>query len=100
LLKKKPTGGLHEQGVFLLMSGFFRLPNDLPKPVWRYPTSYLAFHMYAMQVSSISNFHLSVGPPAAAPACFFCILNILCSAWTTKQQNERIILQFHFIIIT
>ncbi|CAM6018489.1 unnamed protein product [Sphagnum balticum] len=37
------------QGVFLLMSGFFRLPNDLPKPVWRYPTSYLAFHMYAMQ---------------------------------------------------
>ncbi|KAH9549331.1 hypothetical protein CY35_10G012600 [Sphagnum magellanicum] len=35
--------------VFLLMSGFFRLPSDLPKPVWRYPTSYLAFHMYAMQ---------------------------------------------------
>jgi hypothetical protein len=54
--------------------------------------------MYAMQVSSISNFHLSVDPPAAAPACFFCILNILCSAWTSKQQNERIILQFHFII--
>ncbi len=82
------------------MSGFFRLPNDLPKPVWRYPTSYLAFHMYATQVSSISNFHLSVGPPAAAPACFLSILNILCSAWTSKQQNQIIILEFHFIINT
>jgi len=30
------------QGVMMLNGGFFRLPNDLPKPFWRYP-------MYANQ---------------------------------------------------
>ncbi|KAK1268808.1 ABC transporter G family member 11 [Acorus gramineus] len=34
------------QGVMMLNGGFFRLPNDLPKPVWRYPMSYVAFHKY------------------------------------------------------
>lgn len=38
------------QGVFLLMSGFFRLPNDYPKIFWKYPMFYLGFHMYALQV--------------------------------------------------
>ncbi|KAG6547993.1 hypothetical protein Mapa_010427 [Marchantia paleacea] len=37
------------QGVFMLVAGFFRLPFDLPKPFWRYPMSYLSFHMYALQ---------------------------------------------------
>eukprot|EP00249_Psilotum_nudum_P009030 c21663_g1_i5 orf=492-1811(+) len=37
------------QGVFMLNGGFFRLPNDLPKPVWKYPVSYMAFHTYANQ---------------------------------------------------
>lgn len=35
------------QGVFMLNGGFFRLPNDIPKPFWRYPISYMAFHKYA-----------------------------------------------------
>jgi hypothetical protein len=39
-----------EQGIFLLVAGFFRLPKDLPKAVWRYPMSYIGFHMYALQV--------------------------------------------------
>ncbi|CAL9762116.1 unnamed protein product [Musa acuminata subsp. burmannicoides] len=37
------------QGVMMLNGGFFRLPQDLPKPVWRYPMSYMAFHKYANQ---------------------------------------------------
>ncbi|CAM0909551.1 unnamed protein product [Alopecurus aequalis] len=37
------------QGVMMLNGGFFRLPSDLPKPVWRYPMYYVAFHKYANQ---------------------------------------------------
>ncbi|KAI0507059.1 hypothetical protein KFK09_013177 [Dendrobium nobile] len=37
------------QGVMMLNGGFFRLPNDLPKPLWRYPMYYIAFHKYANQ---------------------------------------------------
>ncbi|KAH7351993.1 hypothetical protein KP509_19G024200 [Ceratopteris richardii] len=36
-------------GVFMLVSGFFRLPNDLPKVFWRYPVSYLSFNYWALQ---------------------------------------------------
>ncbi|URE47101.1 ABC-2 type transporter [Musa troglodytarum] len=37
------------QGVMMLDGGFFRLPRDLPGPVWRYPMYYVAFHKYANQ---------------------------------------------------
>ncbi|KAJ8453182.1 hypothetical protein Cgig2_008066 [Carnegiea gigantea] len=37
------------QGVMMLNGGFFRLPNDLSKPFWRYPMYYIAFHKYANQ---------------------------------------------------
>lgn len=37
------------QGVMMLNGGFFRLPNDLPKPFWRYPMYYIAFHKYSYQ---------------------------------------------------
>ncbi|XP_061369448.1 ABC transporter G family member 11-like [Gastrolobium bilobum] len=37
------------QGIFMLVSGFFRLPHDIPKPVWRYPMSYISFHFWALQ---------------------------------------------------
>ncbi|KAI4330485.1 hypothetical protein MLD38_028771 [Melastoma candidum] len=37
------------QGVMMLNGGFFRLPNDLPKPFWRYPMYYIAFHKYTNQ---------------------------------------------------
>lgn len=33
----------------MLNGGFFRLPNDLPKPFWKYPMYYIAFHKYANQ---------------------------------------------------
>ncbi|KAK4353080.1 hypothetical protein RND71_028598 [Anisodus tanguticus] len=37
------------QGVMMLNGGFFRLPDDLPNPFWKYPMSYIAFHTYAKQ---------------------------------------------------
>ncbi|MCL7026905.1 hypothetical protein MKW94_000552 [Papaver nudicaule] len=35
------------QGVMMLNDGFFRLPNDLPNPFWKYPMYYITFHRYA-----------------------------------------------------
>lgn len=37
------------QGMMILSGGFFRLPSDLPKPFWKYPMFYFAFHRYAYQ---------------------------------------------------
>ncbi|KAL1541906.1 ABC transporter G member 11 [Salvia divinorum] len=37
------------QGIFMLVSGYFRLPKDIPKPFWRYPMSYISFHFWALQ---------------------------------------------------
>ncbi|KAI4304585.1 hypothetical protein MLD38_040072 [Melastoma candidum] len=37
------------QGIFMLVSGFFRLPKDIPKPFWRYPMSYISFHFWSLQ---------------------------------------------------
>ncbi|CAA6669549.1 unnamed protein product [Spirodela intermedia] len=36
-------------GIFMLVSGHYRLPQDLPKPVWKYPLSYISFHFWALQ---------------------------------------------------
>lgn len=47
-------GLINFQGIFMLVSGYFRLPNDIPKPVWRYPMSYISFHFWALQVNSLS----------------------------------------------
>ncbi|XP_020675078.1 ABC transporter G family member 11 [Dendrobium catenatum] len=37
------------QAMMVLACGFFRLPGDLPKPIWKYPLYYIAFHKYANQ---------------------------------------------------
>ncbi|MED6125857.1 hypothetical protein PIB30_072542 [Stylosanthes scabra] len=37
------------QGIFILVAGFFKLPRTIPKPLWRYPLHYVAFHTYAFQ---------------------------------------------------
>ncbi|XP_025640926.1 ABC transporter G family member 1 [Arachis hypogaea] len=36
-------------GVMILTAGFYRLPNDLPKPFWKYPMYFVSFHKYAFQ---------------------------------------------------
>ncbi|KAL2937326.1 ABC transporter G family member 11 [Bienertia sinuspersici] len=35
--------------MILASAGFFRLPNDLPKLLWKYPLYYISFNKYAYQ---------------------------------------------------
>ncbi|TKW03352.1 hypothetical protein SEVIR_7G018200v4 [Setaria viridis] len=37
------------QALLLLGCGFFRLPNDLPKLVWKYPMYFISYHKYGIQ---------------------------------------------------
>ncbi|KAJ9561264.1 hypothetical protein OSB04_006424 [Centaurea solstitialis] len=37
------------QAFMVLGGGFFRLPNDLPHPFWKFPLFYIGFHKYAYQ---------------------------------------------------
>nr|XP_043626800.1 ABC transporter G family member 1-like [Erigeron canadensis] len=37
------------QGLMILSAGFFRLPNDLPHVLWKYPLYYISFHKYVLQ---------------------------------------------------
>ncbi|WOG88395.1 hypothetical protein DCAR_0207630 [Daucus carota subsp. sativus] len=37
------------QGIMMLTGGFCRLPDDMPKPFWKYPIHYISFHKYAFQ---------------------------------------------------
>jgi hypothetical protein len=57
------------QGLMVLVGGFFRLPNDMPKPVWRYPFYYIAFHKYAYQGMFKNEFEglTFPGNPAGGP---------------------------------
>ncbi|KAL1366146.1 hypothetical protein AAHE18_03G338300 [Arachis hypogaea] len=48
------AGGI--QGLTILTGGFYRLPNDLPKPFWKYPFYYLSFLKYAFQGSFKNEF--------------------------------------------
>ena len=41
------AGGV--QGLMILIGGFYRLPNDIPKPLWKYPLYYVSFQKYALQ---------------------------------------------------
>eukprot|EP01018_Ginkgo_biloba_P029024 Gb_18403 [translate_table: standard] len=36
-------------GLMMMTAGFFRLLNDLPKPIWRYPMSYISYGAWALQ---------------------------------------------------
>jgi len=37
------------QGIMILVGGFFKLPHEIPKPFWRYPLHYVAFHTYSFE---------------------------------------------------
>ena len=37
------------QVLMMLSAGFFRIRSALPRPVWMYPISYIAFHTYSIQ---------------------------------------------------
>lgn len=40
------------QGFYILTNGYFRLADDLPDPVWKYPFYYMSYISYAFQVSA------------------------------------------------
>nr|CAB3486573.1 unnamed protein product [Digitaria exilis] len=40
---------LAAEGMLLLSCGFFRLPHDLPKLVWKYPMYFISYHKYGIQ---------------------------------------------------
>ncbi|KAK4749050.1 hypothetical protein SAY87_026499 [Trapa incisa] len=44
------------QGIFMLVSGYFRLTKDIPKPFWRYPMSYISFHFWTLQGQYLNDF--------------------------------------------
>nr|PNR47134.1 hypothetical protein PHYPA_014254 [Physcomitrium patens] len=44
------------QGVFMLLGGFFMRIDKIPKPLWRYPLSYISFDMYALQGIYLNEF--------------------------------------------
>lgn len=44
------------EGLMILVGGFYRLPNDLPKPLWKYPLYYVSFLKYAFQGSFKNEF--------------------------------------------
>ncbi|CAJ1936090.1 unnamed protein product [Sphenostylis stenocarpa] len=48
------AGGV--EGLMILTGGFYRLPNDLPKPLWKYPFYYVSFLKYAFQGSFKNDF--------------------------------------------
>ncbi|KAI4326331.1 hypothetical protein MLD38_031657 [Melastoma candidum] len=35
--------------IFMLVSGFLRLPKDIPKPLWRNPMSHISFHFWSLR---------------------------------------------------
>lgn len=66
----------------MLVSGYFRLPKDIPKPVWRYPMSYISFHFWALQV----------GTQGTSGSVIF-IINHLFFFWPPKDSNLELILE-------
>ncbi|MQM16686.1 hypothetical protein Taro_049644 [Colocasia esculenta] len=41
--------GAGVMGIMMMTAGFFRRLPDLPKPVWRYPVSYISYGSWALQ---------------------------------------------------
>ncbi|CAM6034357.1 unnamed protein product [Sphagnum compactum] len=54
------------QILMLLVAGYFRLGDELPKPVWTYPVSYLSFYTYAIQ-GLLENEYTGVTFPSNIP---------------------------------
>lgn len=48
------AGGV--EGLAILTGGVYRIPSDLPKPLWKYPCYYISFLTYAFQGSFKNEF--------------------------------------------
>ncbi|GMH14615.1 hypothetical protein Nepgr_016456 [Nepenthes gracilis] len=78
------------QGVMMLTGGYFRLPDDLPKPFWRYPMYYISFHKYGFQglfkneYEGLTFPNNQVGGPATISG-----ENILRSLWEVEMGYSK-----------
>jgi ABC-type multidrug transport system permease subunit len=77
------------QGVMMLSGGFFRLPNDLPKPVWRYPMYYISFHKYTFQ-GFYKNEFLGLTFPNASGSSTLSGEEICRDIWEVEMHNKWI----------
>lgn len=78
------------QGVMMPCGGFFRLPNDLPEPFWKYPMYCIAFHKYANQGFYKNEFegltfpsNQAGGPPTTSGE------EILRNIWQLEMGNSK-----------
>lgn len=79
------------QGLMILVGGFFRLPNDLPKPVWKYPLHEIAFHKYAYQGMFKNEFAGAVflNYQAAGPPTMISGDDILRNTWHAEMGYSK-----------
>lgn len=77
------------QGVMMLNGGFFRLPDDLPKPFWRYPMYYIAFHKYANQGFYKNEFEGLTFPSQAGGQTSISGEEILRSVWQVEMGYSK-----------
>ena len=78
------------QGFMILGGGFFRLPRDLPGPLWRYPVFYVAFHRYAYQGLFKNEFEGLVFPNVEGGASAFVTgEEILRSQWQVDISYSK-----------
>ncbi|XP_031378543.1 ABC transporter G family member 11-like [Punica granatum] len=78
------------QGLMMLGGGFFRLPDDLPGPFWRYPLYYISFHRYAYQGMFKNEFEGLVFP--SQPGCRGGTINgdqILRDIWEVDMGHSK-----------
>ncbi|KAM1210985.1 hypothetical protein ACFX2I_002778 [Malus domestica] len=77
------------QGLLMLCGGFFQLPSDLPKPVWKYPMYYIAFHKYAYQGLFKNEFQGTMFPASEAGGPFISGEQILRDRWQVEMRYSK-----------
>lgn len=94
------------QGIFMLVAGFFRLIDDLPKPVWRYPLSYIGFDMYALQGMYLNEFigltfenYVLDGKKIGPPIPGWYVIREMYGIRTSMTKWEDIAVLFGMIIV-
>lgn len=93
------------QVVMMLSAGYFRIRNALPKPVWTYPISYIAFHTYSLQARRFTPSYFASSVHNNAQKTVF---ELLCSMSfsnlarkrkkITKQKEKHVYVFFSFIV--
>nr|XP_007159124.1 hypothetical protein PHAVU_002G210700g [Phaseolus vulgaris]ESW31118.1 hypothetical protein PHAVU_002G210700g [Phaseolus vulgaris] len=83
------AGGV--EGLMIVTGGFYRLPNDLPKPLWKYPFYYVSFLKYALQGSFKNDFDgltFSVNPDGGGTASMSG-REVLAHTWHVEMNHSK-----------